>query len=222
MNKIIALLLVAVMALSLAACGTTTPAETTGTTAAVETTVDTTPVETTEAVEDTTPVETTEGAVAAAENAASKVLNNIWALYTEDTKFFAMGGDYNAMVDGAAGVVDVTVTDFLNVSLIVPEAELANIAEAASLLHAMNANTFTGAAYVLAEGADEAAFVAAMQTAIQGNQWMCGFPETLLIAKCDGVIVVAFGNGEVMTVFNTNLTTAYAEAEILVNEAIGG
>ena len=210
MNKIIALLLVAVMALSLAACGTTTPAETTGTTAAVETTVD------------TTPVETTEGAVAAAENAASKVLNNIWALYTEDSKFFAMGGDYNAMVDGAAGVVDVTVTDFLNVSLIVPEAELANIAEAASLLHAMNANTFTGAAYVLAEGADQAAFVAAMQTAIQGNQWMCGFPETLLIAKCDGVIVVAFGNGEVMTVFNTNLTTAYAEAEILVNEAIGG
>ena len=221
MNKIIALLLVAVMALSLAACGNTTPAETTGTTAAVETTVDTTPVETTEAVEDTTPVETTEGTVAA-ENAASTVLNNIWALYTEDTKFFAMGGDYNAMVDGAAGVVDVTVTDFLNVSLIVPEAELANIAEAASLLHAMNANTFTGAAYVLAEGADEAAFVAAMQTAIQGNQWMCGFPETLLIAKCDGVIVVAFGNGEVMTVFNTNLTTAYAEAEILVNEAIGG
>ena len=219
MNKIIALLLVAVMALSLAACGTTTPAETTGTTAAVETTVDTTPTETTV---DTTPVETTEGAVAAAENAASKVLNNIWALYTEDSKFFAMGGDYNAMVDGAAGVVDVTVTDFLNVSLIVPEAELANIAEAASLLHAMNANTFTGAAYVLAEGADQAAFVAAMQTAIQGNQWMCGFPETLLIAKCDGAIVVAFGNGEVMTVFNTNLTTAYAEAGILVNEAIGG
>ena len=222
MNKIIALLLVAVMALSLAACGTTTPAETTGTTAAVETTVDTTPAETTEAVEDTTPVETTEAAVAAAENAASKVLNNIWALYTEDTKFFAMGGDYNAMVDGAAGVVDLAATDFLNVSLIVPEAEIANIAEAASLLHAMNANTFTGAAYVLAEGADQAAFVAAMQTAIQGNQWMCGFPETLLIAKCDGAIVVAFGNGEVMTVFNTNLTTAYAEAEILVNEAIGG
>ena len=222
MNKIIALLLVAVMALSLAACGTTTPAETTGTTAAVETTVDTTPAETTEAVEDTTPVETTEGAVAAAENAASKVLNNIWALYTEDTKFFAMGGDYNAMVDGAAGVVDVTVTDFLTFSLIVPETEIANIAEAASLLHAMNANTFTGGAYVLAEGADQAAFVAAMQTAIQGNQWMCGFPETLLIAKCDGVIVVAFGNGEVMSTFNTNLTTAYAEAEILVNEAIGG
>lgn len=218
MKNIIALLLVAVMALGMAACGTTTPAETTGTTAAVETTADTTPVETTEGTE---PVETTEG-TAAAENAASTVLNTVWAQYTDDTKFFAMGGDYNAPVDGAAGVVDVTAADFLTGSLIVPEAEVANIAEAASLLHAMNANTFTGAAYVLAEGADQTAFVTAMQTAIQGNQWMCGFPETLLIAKAENVIVVAFGNGEVMTTFNTNLTAAYAEAEILVNEAIGG
>jgi len=218
MKNIIALLLVAVMALGMAACGNTTPAETTTTPA--ETTVDTTPVETTEGTEDTTPVETTEG-VTAAENAASKVLNAVWALYTDDTKFFAMGGDYNAPVDGAAGVVDVATADFLTGSLIVPEAETANIAEAASLLHAMNANTFTGAAYVLTEGADEAAFVNAMKTAIQGNQWMCGFPETLLVAKADGVIVVAFGNGEVMNTFNTNLTAAYAEAEILVNEAIG-
>ena len=221
MNKIIAMLLVAVLALGMAACGATTTAETTGTTAAVETTEAV--VETTEAVEeDTTPVETTEGAVVAAENAASKVLNAAWALYTEDTKFFAMGGDYNAMVDGAAGVVDLATTDFLTVSLIVPEAEIANIAEAASLMHAMNANTFTGAAYVLNEGADETAFITALQTAIQGNQWMCGFPETLLVVKADGVIVVAFGNGEVVTNFQTNLTAAYAEAEIVINEAIGG
>ena len=220
MKNIIAMLLVAVMTLGMAACGTTTPASTEATTTApAETTVDTTPVETTG---DTTPVETTEGTAVAAENAASKVLNTVWALYTDDTKFFAMGGDYNAPVDGAAGIVDVTAADFLMGSLIVPDAEVANIAEAASLLHAMNANTFTGAAYVLAEGADEAAFVAAMQTAIQGNQWMCGFPETLLIAKAENVIVVAFGNGEVMSTFNTNLTAAYAEAEILVNEAIGG
>ncbi len=217
MKNIIALLLVAVMALGMAACGSTTPAETNGTTTApVETTEDTTPVDTTE---DTTPVDTTEGTTVAAENAASKVLNTIWALYTEDTKFFAMGGDYNAPVDGAAGVV--TAQDHMTASLLVPETELANVAEAAALMHAMNANTFTGAAYVLAEGADQAAFVTAMQTAIQGNQWMCGFPETLLIAKADGVIVVAFGNGEVMSTFNTNLTAAYAEAEILVNEAIG-
>ena len=222
MNTLVALLLVAVMALSLAACGTTTPAETTGTTAAVETTVDTTPVETTEAVEETTGETLSEGAVEVKENTASTVLNTIWALYTEDTKFFAMGGDYNAMVDGAAGVVDLAATDFLNVSLIVPEAELANIAEAASLLHAMNANTFTGAAYVLAEGADQAAFVAAVQTAIQGNHWMCGMPDSLLIAKADSAIIVVFGKTDAMDPFQTALTTAYAEAEILVNEAIGG
>ena len=222
MNKIIALLLVAVMAISLAACGTTEAAPTT--TAAVETTVDTTPVETTEAVEATEGeiIEETEIAAPAAENEASLVLSTIWALYTDDNKFFAMGGDYNTPVDGAPGVVDVTIADFLMGSLIVPEAEVANIAEAASLIHAMNANTFTCGAYKLAEGVDAAAFVTAMQTAIQGNQWMCGFPESLLIANVDGVIVVAFGHGDAMTPFQTNLTTAYAAAEILVNEAIAG
>lgn len=216
MNKIIALLLVAVMALSLAACSTTTPAETTGTTAAVETTVDTTPTETTV---DTTPVETTEGAVAAAENAASKVLNNIWAQYPEDFKAMFMGGDYNNMVNAAPGVA--TEQDFIISSLLVPETEAGNISEAASVLH-MNANTFTGAAYVLAEGADQAAFVAAVQTAIQGNHWMCGMPDSLLIAKADSAIIVVFGKTDAMDPFQTALTTAYAEAEILVNEAIGG
>ena len=99
MKKILMILLALVLVFALAACGET---ETPSTTPAA--TTENTPVETTEAVEDTTPVETTEGAVAAAENAASKVLNNIWALYTEDTKFFAMGGDYNAMVDGVAAI----------------------------------------------------------------------------------------------------------------------
>ena len=219
MKKIIAMLLVAVMAVSMAACGAAEAESTT--TAPVETTVDTTPAQTegTEPVETegTEPVETTP---VVADNAASAVLNAAWALYAEDQKFFAMGGDYNAPVDGAAGPV--TAEDHMTASLIVPETELANIAEAAALMHAMNANTFTGAAYKLVEGADATAFVTAMQTAIQGNQWMCGFPETLLIVNVDGIIVVAFGHGDAMTPFQTNLTAAYANAEILVNEAIGG
>ena len=211
MKKIIAMLLFAVMAVSMAACGTAEAEPTT--TAPAETTVDTTPAQT----EGTEPVETTP---VVADNAASAVLNAAWALYTEDQKFFAMGGDYNAPVDGAAGPV--TAQDHMTASLIVPEDQLANIAEAGALMHAMNANTFTGAAYKLVDGADAAAFATAMQTAIQGNQWMCGFPEMLLIANVDGIIVVAFGHGDAMTPFQTNLTAAYANAEILVNEAIGG
>ena len=221
MNKIVALLLVAVMAISLAACGTTEAAPTT--TAAVETTVDTTPVETTEAVEDTTPVETTEAAAPAAENEASLVLSTIWALYTDDNKFFAMGGDYNTPVDGAPGVVDVTIADFLMGSLIVPEAEVANIAEAASLIHAMNTNTFTCGVFHMTKDTDAKAFATAVRDNVQSARWMCGFPEKLIVAVIGGeYILLAFGVNDAMTPFETKLNTAYPDAAIAYNEAITG
>ena len=196
MKKMIAMLLVAVMAVSMAAC---TGGETTPTT--------------------TAPVETTAPQVQGPASAL-EVLNTVWVKYADDQKFFVIGGDFNAPVDGAPG----TVTDqaHMTSSLVVPEAELANISEVAAMMHAMNANTFTCGAYKLVDGADAAAFATAMQTAIQGNQWMCGFPEKLLIANVGGIVVVAFGHGDAMTPFQTNLTAAYADAQIVVNEAIGG
>ena len=190
MKKIIAMLLACVMALGLVACGGAADSkETTG--AQVETPA-----------------------------SALEVLENIWALYGEDEKFFAMGGfkldeeEIPVSVDGAPGKVEDN--DYLNYTLLVPAEQ--TVTEAASLMHAMNANTFTGAAYMVS---DVEAFATAMQNAVQNNQWMCGFPEQLLIANVGGVVVVAFGNGEIMTTFQGHLETAYAGAEILVNEAIG-
>ena len=213
MKKIIAFLLVAVMAMSLVACSNT--GDNTTTTAATTTA----PAEATGASTETTGEEIVIELPEA--NAATAVLRAAWGKYADDQKFFAMGGDYENLVDGSAGNVPAT-SEFLTGSLLVPAEQAANVAEAGSLLHAMNANTFTGAAYKLVEGADETAFVTALQTAIQGNQWMCGFPETLLVVKADGILVVAFGNGEIVANFLTNLTAAYAEAEVVINEPIGG
>ena len=187
MKKITALLLVLVMALSLAACNTNTPATTT------EPTV-------------------------AGPASALEVLENIWAQYAEDDKFFAMGGDYEAPVDNAPGAVNLAVADFLTYSLLIPEAELAGVTEAASLMHAMNANTFTCGAYKVA---DVAAFAAAMETAVMGNQWMCGFPETLIVASFGGnYVLVAFGINDAIDPFLANLQAAYPAAELLVNKPI--
>ena len=188
MKKFTAMLLVLVMALSLAACngGNTTP-------------------------------ETTTEPVVAGPASALEVLQNIWALYADDQKFFAMGGDFNNPVDGAPGAVDVTVVDFLTYNLLIPEAEQANVTEAASLIHAMNANTFTCGAYKVA---DVAAFAEAMKEAILNNQWMCGFPERLLVVNVGGVVVVAFGVNDAMTPFQTHLAEAYAGAETLIDEPI--
>ena len=199
MKKIIAFLLAAMLVMSMAACAAKT--ETNTTTAAA-----------------TTEAKVEEPA------SALEVLENTWAKYAEDEKFFAMGGmDAEGMpVDGAPGAVDLGNADYLQYNLLVPADNAGLITDCASVIHAMNANTFTCGAYKLVDGADETAFVTAMQTAIQGNQWMCGFPETLLIANVDGIIVVAFGVNDAMTPFTPNLTAAYAEAQIVVNEAIAG
>ncbi len=163
----------------------------------------------------TAPVETTtEPAVTIA--SALEILETVWGQFGDEEKFFAMGGDFDNMVDGAPGKA--SNTDFLTGNLIVPADQTANITDAASLIHGMNANTFTCAAYAVA---DANAFATAMQTAIQGNQWMCGFPEKLVIAEVGGYVVVMFGHGDAVTPFQTKLTAAYPTTNVLVDEAIG-
>ncbi len=149
---------------------------------------------------------------------ALEVMETVWASYGEDEMFFAMGGGYESLTDGKPGAVAATDTDTLQFMLLVPEAQLSSVTEAASLLHAMNANTFTGATFKVA---DAAAFVTAMQTAVQNNQWMCGFPEELLIVTFGNEFAtVVFGNGELVANFQSKLTAAYPDAVIAVSEPI--
>ena len=199
MKKMIALLLALTMLVAFAGCNNTNTPETTEGSKPVETT--------------TAP--TTEAAPVAA--SALEILETVWAQFGEDEKFFVMGGDFDAIVDGAPGKV--TNTDFMSSNLIVPAEQVAGITDAAALTHGMNANTFTGAAYAVA---DAQAFATAMQTAIQGNRWMCGFPEKLVIAEVSGYVVVLFGHGDAVTPFQTKLTAAYPTTNVLVDEAIAG
>ena len=203
MKKLIAMLLALTMLVAFAGCNTTNN-ETNNN--APETNAP-----------ETNAPETTEAAPVAA--SALEILETVWAQFGDDEKFFVMGGDFENMVDGAPGAVNVAGTDFLTGNLIVPAGQTANITEAASLIHGMNANTFTCAAYAVS---DAQAFATAMQAAIQGNQWICGFPEKLLIAEVGGYVVVVFGVGDAVNPFQTNLTTAYPTANILVDEAITG
>ena len=194
MKKIISLALVAVLALSLVACGNK-PAETT-------------PVETAPAV-------TVESALAA--------LESIWALYGEDEQFAVIGGNMENPVDGAPGNYDMAYAENLTWNLLVPEAEIANVDQAATMIHMMNANTFTCGVVHLVEGTDVEAFAQTMRDAIQGNMWMCGFPETLTVAVIDGsYVLIAFGVNDAMNPFMAHFAEAFPNANILFNEAVEG
>lgn len=148
------------------------------------------------------------------------ILNTVWATYAEEEKFFAMGGTGAAPVDGAPGAVDVADTESLSYQLVCSAEAIALIDGAASIMHAMNANTFTGAAYHLTDAANKDAFVAAMKSSISSNQWMCGFPEKLLIVSISDYVVVTFGAADITETFKTKLITSYDIAVIEIEEAI--
>lgn len=168
------------------------------------------------------PAGTTEPSVVVPESAL-EILQNIWALYGEDEKFFCMGGDFNNPVDNAPGNYGLGDAEMLSYQLYVPADQVASIDQAASLIHGMNVNTFTSAAFHMAEGVDANAFATAIRDNVQSAQWMCGFPEKLIVAVIGGeYVLMAFGLNDAMTPFETKLATAYPDAVISYNEAITG
>ena len=151
---------------------------------------------------------------------ALEVLESVWADYAEEEKFPVIGGSMAAPVDGAPGTYDLA-DENITYSLLIPAEQLANVTEAASMIHMMNANTFTGAVYKLADGVKAADFGAAMKEAVLGNQWMCGFPDKLLVSAFgDSYVLVAFGVNDAMDPFVQHVAAACPGFETIAFEAI--
>ncbi len=149
------------------------------------------------------------------------ILNTVWATYGEAETFFAMGGDYANMVENAPGAVDIADTATMQSLFACPENAVAMVDGAASLIHAMNANTFTGVAYHIADGNNADEFITAMQDAIKNQQWLCGAPEQLMIAKLSAdYVVVVYGATDLVNTFQTKLTASYEITEVIVQEAL--
>lgn len=200
MKKLIALLMALSMVAMMAAC-TTGNTETPATDA----------------------TEGTEAVTAPSVNSALEVLETIWNAYGEDEKFAVIGGNMESPVDGAPGNYDMAYAENLTYNLIVPAELIPAVDEAASMIHMMNANTFTSGVLHLVDGTNVTEFADAMHNAISTNPWMCGFPEHMVIAVIDGsYVLIAFGVNDAMTPFQTHLNEVYPEANIVYNEALAG
>lgn len=152
---------------------------------------------------------------------AATVLNNAWDKIAEDKKFPVRGGDFETPVDGKAGKINVKDVEYATANLHITEEDLGKVTDAADLVHMMNGNTFTCAAYRV-KSADAKDLVSSLKDSIKGTQWMCGFPETLVIYTVKGEFVVAaFGNGEAIDSFEAGLTEAFgSDATLSVEEAL--
>lgn len=208
----------------------TKPVTTTATTKPAATTTETTKPVTTKP-ETTKPVTTTpaesepEESEPEEENSGISdpvtLLNSVYALFGEDEKFPATGGDFSSgeLIEGA-GSFSLADPDMLDNVTGFPAAEIASIDSAATLTHMMNQNTFTAGAFHVVSGTDMAALSEAIRANIQKRMWCCGFPEKLIVATVDDYVISAFGKEFAISAFTTHLTEAFPSAVIVIEEAI--
>lgn len=217
MKKLISLLMIAAMAVSLlAGCRRNVPAESTHNGETAHTEPSTAYTEQTEPSAQHTEAEPT----GTADTQSARILEKIWAEYAANERFAVYGGTVENSVMDAPGDLDLTNTDEITTKYLLPEDQLANVKEAASLVHLMNNNIFTGVVFQLQNGADLRAVAKALRGNVQQNRWICGQPDRLLIAEVEGQLLMAYGSKENMNTFHSKLKTAYKDADILYDEAI--
>lgn len=151
-----------------------------------------------------------------------ELLTTVWGSYSDDEKFPAAGGDMsgeNMNMDGP-GKFSTDDAAALDTTLGLPEAAADKIDEAASLVHMMNANTFTCGVFHLKDTGDAAGVAAALKDNLMQRQWMCGFPDKLVIVQTDGYVVSIFGENEIVNTFRDKLAQAYPAAETVCDVPI--
>ena len=167
-----------------------------------------------------TPGDTTVTEAVAATD-ATDLLTQVWNSYADEDKFALGGGDYNNMVMDAPGKFDVSMVEDLDAMLGLPQSSASMIDDAASVMHMMNANTFTAGAYHVADTANQQAVVDSLKENIMNRQWMCGFPDTLIVANVGGEYVVsAFGNAEIIENFKNKLSETFSLTNIVYEESL--
>lgn len=193
MKKILALLLAAVMVLSLAACtnkgsegGATSPA----------------------------------GAQTNQPKSALEILEKVWSKYSADEKFPATGGSEKQMKEDMPGKFDVSDAEALDFELGFPKANASEIDDAASLMHMLNQNNFSCGAYHVKDSGNVEALAGKIKENILARQWLCGFPEKLVILTVGDYIVSVFGAGELTDTFVAKLSAEYSSAKQLFDVPI--
>ena len=149
------------------------------------------------------------------------LLTSITETFKEDEQFPIGGGDFDNQVMDKPGKFDVSKVDEMEAMLGLPAEQAEKIDGAASMVHMMNANTFTGAAYHLADGTKATEFAEAVKENIMKKQWLCGMPDQLVIIDGgNGYVITAFGAEDIVGMFKDHTLEVLNGAEILVEEQI--
>ena len=151
---------------------------------------------------------------------AVDLLTAVWNAYPESERFPVVGGSLDKPVDDAPGTFPVDDADNLDYMLHFPADKADLIDNAASLTHMMNANSFTCGAFHVKNSGDVSAVADALRQNVQNTQWMCGFPDKLVIFTYDQYVVSLYGDEELVNTFRDKFTATYSDSTIAYDEAI--
>ena len=151
---------------------------------------------------------------------ATALLTAVWDAHSDDEKFPAAGGDYENPVEDAPGAVSIADADNLNYMLTLPVEDAGKIDGAASLSHMMNANTFTCGAFHVTSKDDVETVASDLRDAIQSKQWMCGFPDKLVVLTYGEYVVALFGADDLVDDFVNAMTATYTGVQTACDEPL--
>lgn len=151
---------------------------------------------------------------------ALTLLTTVWDALPEDAKFAAAGGDFEHSVDDAPGKFEAMDADSLSYQLCFPEDDVELIDDAASLTHMMNSNTFTCGAYHVTDASTLSTLTADQHEKLQNQQWMCGFPDKMVILTVGEYMVTVYGADDLVDSFCDQVQTCYENVSVAYDEAI--
>ena len=151
---------------------------------------------------------------------ALEILEKVWSKYSTDEKFPATGGSEKHMKEDKPGKFDVSDAEALDFELGFPKAQASEIDDAASLMHMLNQNNFSCGVYHVKGSGNAEALAGKIKENILARQWLCGFPEKLVILTVGDYIVSVFGAGELTGTFVAKLSAEYSSAKQLFDVPI--
>lgn len=151
--------------------------------------------------------------------AAVEILEDVLASYEEDEKFPVSGGIGEEMSMEGPGAVSTDDGEILDNVLGFPADRTEMIDDAASMMHMMNQNTFTAGIYHVTDGENLQDIADGLKDNIKNRQWVCGFPDELVVYSVgENFVTAAFGKEETIDVFEDHLTETYPGATLLYEE----
>lgn len=147
--------------------------------------------------------------------------NKVWAEFGDDNKFAAVGGDVENSTSDAPGAYSLSTEDnianfkyYLHVT-----DELYDMLDTdiATLQHMMNLNSFSSAVAKLKDPTKASEFAEGYKTAIQNQQWMCGFPDKVVVISVGDYVVMAYGLEQNINALVAACSAVEAQSQVLVD-----